>query len=99
VFLCAFDLLELDGEDWRPRPLGKAKLRKLLTGARAGVQFNEHLEGDGAANFAHACKLGCEGIVSKHREHPYRSGPSNRACCGSRIGRRTCPTISLPPAA
>jgi ATP-dependent DNA ligase len=30
----------------------------------AGV---EHLEGDGAAIFAHACKFGAEGIVSKHR--------------------------------
>ena len=50
VFLYAFDLLELDGEDWRPRPLEerKAKLQKLLTGARAGVQFSEHLDGDGA---------------------------------------------------
>ena len=26
--------------------------------------------------FAHACKLGLEGIVSKQREHPYRSGRS-----------------------
>jgi hypothetical protein len=26
--------------------------------------------------FAHACKLGLEGIVSKHRDHPYRSGHS-----------------------
>ena len=34
------------------------------------------LEGDGAAIFAHACKLGFEGIVSKQREYPYRSGPS-----------------------
>jgi bifunctional non-homologous end joining protein LigD len=78
VFLYAFDLLELDGEDWRPRPLEerKAKLQKLLTGARAGIQFSEHLDGDGATIFAHACKLGCEGIVSKHRKHPYRSGPS-----------------------
>jgi bifunctional non-homologous end joining protein LigD len=78
VFLYAFDLLELDGEDWRPRPLleRKARLEKLLTGARAGIQYSEHLEGDGAAIFAHACKLGAEGIVSKHREHPYRAGPS-----------------------
>jgi ATP-dependent DNA ligase len=41
-----------------------------------GIRLSEHLEGDGAAIFAHACKLGFEGIVSKHREHPYRSGPS-----------------------
>ena len=26
--------------------------------------------------FAHACKLGLEGIVSKRRESPYRSGRS-----------------------
>ncbi len=37
---------------------------------------HRHLEGDGAAIFAHACKLGLEGIVSKRRDHPYRSGPS-----------------------
>jgi ATP-dependent DNA ligase len=42
----------------------------------AGVQFNEQVVGDGATIFEHACELGFEGIVSKHREHPYRSGPS-----------------------
>jgi bifunctional non-homologous end joining protein LigD len=64
--------------DWRPRPLEerKAKLDKLLANARTGIQYSEHLEGDGAAIFAHACRLGAEGIVSKHREHPYRAGPS-----------------------
>jgi bifunctional non-homologous end joining protein LigD len=78
VLLYAFDLLELDGEDWRLRPLEarKARLAKLLGKPRAGIRYSEHLEGDGAAIFAHACKLGCEGIVSKHRERPYRSGPS-----------------------
>jgi bifunctional non-homologous end joining protein LigD len=78
VFLYAFDLLELDGEDWRPRPLEerKGRLAKLLAKAAVGIVYSEHIEGDGAAIFAHACKLGCEGIVSKHREHPYRSGPS-----------------------
>jgi bifunctional non-homologous end joining protein LigD len=78
VFLYAFDLLELDGQDWRPRPLEerKAKLQKLLVKPPAGIQFSDHLDGDGAAMFAHACKLGLEGIVSKHRELPYRSGPS-----------------------
>jgi hypothetical protein len=54
----------------------KARLAKLLTKAKAGIQYTEHLEGDGAAIFAHACRLGAEGIVSKHCEHPYRSGPS-----------------------
>ena len=78
VILYAFDLLELDGEDWRPRPLEERKilLGRLLAGAGEGVRYCEHLEGDGAEIFAHACKLGAEGIVSKHREHPYRSGRS-----------------------
>jgi bifunctional non-homologous end joining protein LigD len=76
AFLYAFDLLELDGTDWRPRPLEhrKAELEKLLAGSPAGIRYSEHLDGDGAVIFAHACKLGCEGIVSKHREHRYRSG-------------------------
>ena len=64
--------------DWRPRPLEqrKARLQKLLAKTPAGIQYNEHIVGDGAAIFAHACKLGLEGIISKHRERPYRSGPS-----------------------
>jgi ATP-dependent DNA ligase len=78
AFLYAFDLLELDDEDWRPQPLEvrKLMLERLLAKGPIGIQFVEHLDGDGAGIFAHACKLGCEGIVSKHREHPYRSGPS-----------------------
>jgi bifunctional non-homologous end joining protein LigD len=50
VSLYAFDLLELDGEDWRPRPLEqrKAALARLLANTPAGIQYNEHLEGDGA---------------------------------------------------
>jgi bifunctional non-homologous end joining protein LigD len=60
VILYAFDLLELDGEDLRPLPLEerKARLAKLLVKAPAGIQYSEHLEGDGAAIFAHACRLG-----------------------------------------
>jgi bifunctional non-homologous end joining protein LigD len=41
------------------------------------VQLNEHLEHpDGALVFAHACKLGVEGIVSKRLGSRYRSGRS-----------------------
>jgi bifunctional non-homologous end joining protein LigD len=78
AFLYAFDLLELDGEDFRPKPLHarKARLEKLLAKAPAGIQYNEHVDGDGQLVFDHAYKLGLEGIVSKHRDHPYRSGRS-----------------------
>jgi bifunctional non-homologous end joining protein LigD len=65
--LCAFDLLELDGEDLRRTSIEEHKriLAKLLSHAHEGIAFNEHYTGDGAIIFKHACALGCEGIVSK----------------------------------
>ena len=76
--LYAFDLIELNGDDWRQRPLEerKAKLAKLLSRAPTGIHFTEHLDGDGAIMFEHACRMGLEGIVSKRRDFPYRSGRS-----------------------
>jgi len=44
--------------------------------------FNEHLAEEGPIAFAHACRLGDEGIVSKKVDSTYRSGP--RAASGSR---------------
>ena len=45
VFLVAFDLLELDGNDLRREPLEvrKQTLASLLRGSLPGVQFNAHL--------------------------------------------------------
>jgi len=77
VFLYAFDLIEIDGDDLRRDPLAvrKATLASLLTHAGPGLRFNEHFDQeDGPLVFAHACKLGLEGIVSKRRDSPYRSG-------------------------
>ena len=38
-----------------------------------GIELSEHLDGaDGEVFFRHACKLGLEGIVAKHRDLPYR---------------------------
>jgi bifunctional non-homologous end joining protein LigD len=78
AMLYAFDLLEFNNADLRPRPLveRKAKLGKLLARASAGIAFNEHTEEDGATVFRHACMMGLEGIVSKRLMAPYRSGPS-----------------------
>ena len=78
VFLYAFDLIELNGDDLRRDPLEvrKATLASLLSGARAGIRFNEHIEADGPTVFAHACKMGLEGIVSKRKASSYRSGRS-----------------------
>jgi bifunctional non-homologous end joining protein LigD len=78
VFLYAFDLIELDGNDLRHEPLNvrKATLTSLLRRAAPGLRLNEHLEEDGPVVFHHACKLGLEGIVSKRRDSRYRSGRS-----------------------
>ena len=78
VFLYAFDLIELNGDDLRRDPLEvrKATLRSMLAKAGLGLRFNEHLEGDGQTIFAHVCKLGLEGVVSKRKDSMYRSGRS-----------------------
>ena len=78
VFLYAFDLIELNGDDLRRDPLEvrKATLASVLTKAGPGIRFNKHIEGDGPTVFAHACKMGLEGIVSKRKDSAYRSGRS-----------------------
>jgi bifunctional non-homologous end joining protein LigD len=79
VFLFAFDLLELNGQDLRREPieLRKRELAKLLRwAAQLGLQLNEHIAEPGDVVFRHACKLGLEGIVSKRLGSRYRSGRS-----------------------
>jgi bifunctional non-homologous end joining protein LigD len=73
VFLYAFDLIELNGDDLRRGPLEvrKATLASVLVKAGPGIRFNEHLEGDGETVFRHACKLGLELV----RAPPTFSGP------------------------
>jgi bifunctional non-homologous end joining protein LigD len=75
---CAFDLLMLDGDDLRRKPLSerKALLRSLLRSTKRGIQYVEHTEGHGTEMFAAVCDLGLKGIVSKRINSPYRSGPS-----------------------
>ncbi len=65
--LCAFDLLEVNGEDVRREPIEDRK-RRLAGPVRLqhdGMALNEAFSGDGAVIYKHACALGCEGIVSK----------------------------------
>jgi bifunctional non-homologous end joining protein LigD len=73
----AFDLLNLEGDDFRERPLEERRdaLARLVHGA-AGVRFSEAVSADGALVFAHACTLGLEGIVSKRRGSFYKSAGS-----------------------
>jgi bifunctional non-homologous end joining protein LigD len=76
IILYAFDLIELNGDDLRHDPLEvrKATLSSLLTKTHAGIRISEYIDADGETVFRHACRLGCEGIVSKQRASIYRSG-------------------------
>ena len=79
VFLYAFDLIELNGDDLRREPLEvrKATLRLVLAQGRPRPAAQRApRDADGATVFAHACKMGLEGIVSKRKDSPYRSGRS-----------------------
>jgi bifunctional non-homologous end joining protein LigD len=72
----AFDLLYCDGRDLRPVPLAarKSALTGLIGRSRGVLRPNEHFDDDGELVRRHACRLGLEGIVSKRRDAPYRSG-------------------------
>jgi bifunctional non-homologous end joining protein LigD len=81
VFLYAFDLIELAGEDRRRDGLAhrKVDLSRLLADSGPGVVANEWVDGgecDGPAVFEHACSRGLEGIVSKRKDSRYISGRS-----------------------
>jgi len=73
-----FDLLWLDGEDLRKRPLleRKATLAKIVPARSAVVQYVDHFSGDGVKFFVGACESGLEGTVAKREDAPYDSGRS-----------------------
>jgi ATP-dependent DNA ligase len=72
--LCAFDLLELDGKDLRRRPIEERKglLAKLLHDSDSDLSIVVNQVYEGEIVFSVACKLGCEGIVSKRLGSAYR---------------------------
>jgi bifunctional non-homologous end joining protein LigD len=80
----AFDLLHLEDHDLRgvPQAARKEALAELLAAAHAAapgaVRYTDHVDGRGAAFLQRACRLGLEGIVSKRRDAPYRSGRGTR---------------------
>ena len=76
AILCAFDVIELDGDDLRPLPIERRKdiLAKLLSRPNQRIAFNQHYTCDGAVIYKHVCTFGCEGIVSKRLGSQYHSG-------------------------
>jgi bifunctional non-homologous end joining protein LigD len=75
-----FDLLHLDGYDLMPSTLNARKqaLKDLLAdfSATGTIRYSEHFEDKGSVILEHACKMDLEGIISKVRDAPYRSGRS-----------------------
>jgi bifunctional non-homologous end joining protein LigD len=73
VLYYAFDLLYLDGYDWRKVPLEarKEKLKSILIAGDA-LRFSDHYEREGKALFEVAREKGLEGILAKKRDSIYQ---------------------------
>lgn len=79
VIAFLFDVLEIDGEDLRGEPwrVRRRRLERLMARNRSGVLVLPEVWDDGPALLRAAAQQGLEGIVSKHREAPYRSGDTD----------------------
>jgi bifunctional non-homologous end joining protein LigD len=77
VVFCAFDLLEIDGEDLTDRPLieRRARLARSIRPS-AALQLSEAWRGDSQRRFAAACRSGWEGLIAKRADAPYARGRS-----------------------
>jgi bifunctional non-homologous end joining protein LigD len=74
-----FDLLYLDGYDYRRLPLEqrKARLKELLAEVNSpAIQYSDHIDKNGSTFLRESCRAGLEGIISKRRDRPYLSGRS-----------------------
>jgi bifunctional non-homologous end joining protein LigD len=78
VLYYAFDLLYLDGYDWRKVPLEerKKKLASLLVTGDS-VRYSDHYEKQGKALFEMASAKGLEGILAKKRDSIYQERRSS----------------------
>ena len=90
----AFDILVSDGDDSAScpsacaRPTWRGCWRAAST---ASIWHHSNMVEIGPDLFRHACLMGLEGMVSKHRESTYRGGRSDP---GSRVKNRKHPGYS-----
>ena len=80
LVLFAFDLIALDGEDLRGKPLRerRQRLQRLVgEGVTSRIHFSQEHVGEGPAFFRVADQHGLEGIVSKRANGSYVSGRSD----------------------
>jgi DNA ligase D-like protein (predicted ligase) len=77
LYLVAFDLLHLNGHDLRDMPVeDRREILQELIPAGGRIQFSEAMLGTGAAVYHLVDQAGLEGMVSKRKSSPYRSGPT-----------------------
>lgn len=76
VVYMAFDLLALDGEDYRPLDLLQRKqaLKDLLEDAPTDLRFSSHTSGNGQEIFEALCQQEMEGLVAKKTNSSYTPG-------------------------
>ena len=76
VQLYAFDILVLGGDDLRKLPLHlrKTNFHSSWRVAPMASQLRRSNEARSLRLFRHACPIGLEGMVCKHRDSPYRAG-------------------------
>jgi len=103
-----FDILYLDGHDLTGAPLVERKtaLAQLLKeSSKAGViRYTDHFEAGGPLVLKKACDIGLEGLISKRRNAPYRSGRTDNFIKTKCHGRQEfivagyAPSTALPKA-
>ncbi len=73
AILVAFDLLWLDGQDLRPRPLEERRdlLASLLENAPPLLRLAERIDPPARAALETAARRGFEGLIAKQRGSPY----------------------------
>lgn len=73
-----FDLLAIDGEDFRQHPLidRKKALETLMQNAPKNLHYSQHITGRGEESLKAACRANLEGIVGKKADSVY-SGTRN----------------------
>jgi bifunctional non-homologous end joining protein LigD len=70
-----FDLLYLNGEDLRDKPLSLRKeLLRSIIPSKGPILFSDHIEAEGVSFFETIKKQGLEGIMAKDNNSPYREG-------------------------
>jgi bifunctional non-homologous end joining protein LigD len=71
----AFDVLAIDGEDLRGKPLveRKRRLRAIMPRIESRLVYMDHVETRGAALFDAVCARDLEGVVAKWKRGRYHS--------------------------